>query len=206
MTPHHRRRTCTICVALLILVASLAGRRALAQEVDAPPISRVRSGDPSITALIERGVTHSPTLHRLVASVEASDGIVYVESGRCPARVAACLLNWMNIERWEPVRAYRRRSQAARLRLAAARRDRARIAARSRGARRSVRHRRQEDVLLLSAIRTDPAGPVRNAGRDQNRSEHSKGTACLAQTRVFAALKDSTSMSAALLPACSRLH
>ena len=35
-----------------------------------------------------------PVLH--VASVEASDGIVYVESGRCPARVAACLLNWMN--------------------------------------------------------------------------------------------------------------
>src|SRR5436190_9913799 len=95
MTTHHRRGTCTLCVALLILAACLPGRRALAQEVDAPPISRVRSGDPSITALIERGLTHSPTLHRLVASVEASDGIVYVESGQCPVRVAACLLNWM---------------------------------------------------------------------------------------------------------------
>jgi len=95
MTAHHHRRIRTICRALLILVACLPGRRALAQEVDAPPISRVRSEDPSITALIERGLTHSPTFHRLVASVETSDGIAYVELGRCPPRVAACLLTWM---------------------------------------------------------------------------------------------------------------
>ena len=91
MTTRHRRRSNTLCVALLLLMSCLPGRRALAQEVDAPPISRVRSEDPSITALIERGLTHSPTLRRLVASVEASDGIVYVESGRCPGGVAACL-------------------------------------------------------------------------------------------------------------------
>jgi hypothetical protein len=95
MTTHHRRRTCSLGVALLILGTCLPGRRALAQAVDASPISRIRSEEPSITAVIERGLTHSPTLRRLVAGVEASDGIVYVESGRCPEAVAACLLNWM---------------------------------------------------------------------------------------------------------------
>ena len=95
MTTRHSRRTCTSCVALLMLLTCLPGRHALAQEVDSPQIPRVRSEDPSITALIERGLADSPTLQRLVAGVEASDGIVYVESGRCPVRVAACLPTWM---------------------------------------------------------------------------------------------------------------
>ena len=94
MTTHHRR-TGTLCVTLLILAACRPGRQALAQEVDPPPLSRVRSDDPSIAALIERGSTHSPTLRRLVASVDASDGIVHVAPGVCPAGVAACLPNWM---------------------------------------------------------------------------------------------------------------
>jgi len=95
LTAHHRHRTCTLYVALLILASCLSGRRALAQEVDPPPLSRVRSDDPSIAALIERGLPHSPTLRRLVASVDASDGIVHVAPGVCPGGVAACLPNWM---------------------------------------------------------------------------------------------------------------
>jgi hypothetical protein len=59
------------------------------------PVPRVRSQDPSITKLLEQAMTHSPTFKRLVANVEASNGIVYVQSGPCRRRVVACLPIWM---------------------------------------------------------------------------------------------------------------
>ena len=190
MTTHHRRRSSTLCVALLILVACLPGRRALAQEVDALPISPRpvgRSIDHRAHRAWVDALADAPSARRERRSLRR-----YRLCGVGPVpRRRRCLPPQLDdIERWKPVRAYRRRSQAARLRLAAARRDRARTAARSRGARRSVRHRQQEDVLLLSAVCPDPAGPVRNAGRDRSRSAHPAGTASLAQTRAFAALKE----------------
>ena len=54
-----------------------------------------RSSDRAIVDLIEQAAQHSPTLAELVASVEASNGIVYVEPGACPQRLPACLLLWM---------------------------------------------------------------------------------------------------------------
>jgi hypothetical protein len=57
---------------------------------DASPLSRVRSTDSRITALIARAVEQSATFRSLLEKVDATDGIVYVEAGRCGA-VRACL-------------------------------------------------------------------------------------------------------------------
>ncbi len=94
MTVRHAARTLT-CKAVLVTatVWSLAGPAAA--QNNKSPVRRVRSDDSSIAALIEQAITHSPTFKRLVAAVEASNGIVYVQSGRCSGHVVACLPIWM---------------------------------------------------------------------------------------------------------------
>jgi hypothetical protein len=90
MTDHHRVRTLTFTAVLVTATAWSLSAPAAAQESKSP-VRRVRSGDPSIAGLIEHAITHSPTFKRLVATVDASNGIVYVQSGRCPGRIVACL-------------------------------------------------------------------------------------------------------------------
>jgi hypothetical protein len=94
MTVHPRVRTLTCNAVLITATVWSLGGPAAAQESKSP-VRRVRSGDPSIAALIERAITNSPTFERLVGTVEASDGIVYVHSGRCPGGIVACLPIWM---------------------------------------------------------------------------------------------------------------
>src|SRR5262245_27258638 len=53
--------------------------------------SRVRSESPSIRTAIADGIERSPTFRRLVETVGATDGIVYVQEGRCQFNVRACL-------------------------------------------------------------------------------------------------------------------
>jgi hypothetical protein len=54
--------------------------------------ARVRAnGDPSIAALIQEGAERSGTFQRLVETIDASDGLVYVERGKCGHHVRACL-------------------------------------------------------------------------------------------------------------------
>jgi hypothetical protein len=60
------------------------------------PFLRVRSSDASITTRIEQATARSPTFKRLVTTIERSNGIIYVESGVCPGRVASCLPIWMS--------------------------------------------------------------------------------------------------------------
>jgi len=62
-----------------------------AAAAEPPGPSRVRSSDRSFIALIEWGTTQSATFRALRASVEASDGIVYIEPGHCGHGVRACL-------------------------------------------------------------------------------------------------------------------
>jgi hypothetical protein len=94
MIVYHRFRTFACGGVLVALMACFAGRPASAQECKTL-VPRVRSDDPSITKLIEQAMTHSPTFKRLIANIEASNGIVYVQSGSCPGRVVACLPIWM---------------------------------------------------------------------------------------------------------------
>jgi hypothetical protein len=58
----------------------------------APRIPRVRANaDAVIAALLLEAPRQSVTFHRLVEAIDASDGIVYVEHGRCGHHVRACL-------------------------------------------------------------------------------------------------------------------
>ena len=58
-------------------------------------IFRVRSSDKAITAFIELAATRSLTFKRLLALIQGSDGIVYVEPGQCGHGTRACLQVWM---------------------------------------------------------------------------------------------------------------
>jgi hypothetical protein len=66
------------------------------KAVDVPALPRVRSSDASITNLIDRATATSPTFKTLRARIDASDGIVYVESGQCSHGVWACIEFWMH--------------------------------------------------------------------------------------------------------------
>ena len=55
-------------------------------------MSHVRSGQPALVALITRAGEQSLTFRRLVETIEASDGIVYVEPGFCRHGVRSCLV------------------------------------------------------------------------------------------------------------------
>lgn len=52
---------------------------------------RVRSTNPGIAAAIAEGEARSATFRSLVHAIEGTDGIVYVERGRCGHGVSACL-------------------------------------------------------------------------------------------------------------------
>ena len=52
---------------------------------------RVRSSHAYIRAMIDEAVERSATFRKLVQSIEATDGIVYVEQGICGHNVRACL-------------------------------------------------------------------------------------------------------------------
>jgi hypothetical protein len=65
----------------------VAGAQAHAQDD-----TKVRSSSPALATLIRGGVADSPTFRRLVEAVDASDGLVYIEPGRCGVNGArACL-------------------------------------------------------------------------------------------------------------------
>ena len=77
---------------------SLAQPAAAAAADDAEDIVfRVRSTDRAISSFIGLAVTRSLTFKKLVALIEASDGIVYVEPGPCGHGTRACLKVWMGV-------------------------------------------------------------------------------------------------------------
>ena len=61
------------------------------------PIPRVRSSDSTLAGLIDRATRGSETFRSLITSIQASNGIVYVEPGRCGHGVRACLKIWMQV-------------------------------------------------------------------------------------------------------------
>ena len=93
--------------ALVVVLMMSAGVRAGASDRgesgDAAPggipeaavqgVSGVRAGSPGIAAAIERAREGSATFRQLVATIGATDGIVYVHEGLCLRGVLACLLH-----------------------------------------------------------------------------------------------------------------
>ena len=94
MTHATTRRDChryLRAAAGVALVCALA-RAVAADETSAAPMPRVRSDNPEIAALIQRGTERSTTFRRMVATIDGTDGIVYVQEGKCGHSVHACLL------------------------------------------------------------------------------------------------------------------
>jgi hypothetical protein len=62
---------------------------------DEAGMMRVRSSDSTIATLIDQAATRSLTFRKLLTLIQASDGMVYVEPGRCGHGTQACLMVWM---------------------------------------------------------------------------------------------------------------
>jgi hypothetical protein len=59
------------------------------------PSPRVRSEDPRIALAIAQGTERSATFRRLLRTIDATDGVVYVQPGECRRSVRACLHLWV---------------------------------------------------------------------------------------------------------------
>jgi hypothetical protein len=55
------------------------------------PIGRVRAESSEITAVIQDASARSKTFRDLLGRIETTDGLVYVEAGKCGHSVRACL-------------------------------------------------------------------------------------------------------------------
>jgi hypothetical protein len=95
MTVHHRSAPLTIS-AVLVAAIGWSGQPVAADD-HTYTTSRVRSTDSSIAGLIDQASKRSPTFTRLRATIDASNGIVYVQSGACRHGVRACLKMWMTV-------------------------------------------------------------------------------------------------------------
>jgi hypothetical protein len=81
-----------LMVGLMMTGLVSAGRLASAEGADHAALPRVRSSNATIAALIKQAVERSKTFRGLVETINASDGIVYVEEGTCCHGVRACFV------------------------------------------------------------------------------------------------------------------
>ena len=84
--------TCDVRVLLLTAVVSACGSPAWSADIQAPPLVRVRSGNASIVAVIREAAVRSTVFRRLIKTIDTTDGLVYIEEGKCGHSVLACLL------------------------------------------------------------------------------------------------------------------
>ena len=75
------------------LITTLSGAAVQPVAAQAGAIEpRVRSENARIVEAIARGRKGSPTFRRLIETVDATDGLVFVDEGVCAGGVRACLL------------------------------------------------------------------------------------------------------------------
>jgi len=77
----------------LVAIPGTAVTQPLGDEATPAGMSRVRAGHQELRALMTRASEQSLTFRRMVETINASDGIVYVVPGLCGHGVAACLTN-----------------------------------------------------------------------------------------------------------------
>jgi hypothetical protein len=88
----HARLRIFHSIQTVVVTALVVGVPHRASASGAPTIPRVRdNGDPSIAGLIREATERSATFRHLVDTIDATDGIVYVEQGTCRHHVRACL-------------------------------------------------------------------------------------------------------------------
>ena len=92
MTLHSTTRAFTIGVWSAIAAISLCATPSWASDAVVPRIPRVRANaDAPIAALLLEAPDRSATFRRLVDAIDTSNGIVYIEDGKCNRGVQACL-------------------------------------------------------------------------------------------------------------------
>ena len=86
--------------AVIVMMAALAGAEhgaaagpqtntPVAHPVVGPAVAGVRALNPALAKLIRQATERSLTFRGLIDSIEASDGIVYVDEGECGRGVRA---------------------------------------------------------------------------------------------------------------------
>jgi len=86
---------------------------AAAQGTSGTRIPRVRSHSPEVADLIRAASDASATFRRLIAAIDDTDGLVYVDDGKCGHGVSACLL--LTVQVAGPFRILRIKVDARRL-------------------------------------------------------------------------------------------
>jgi hypothetical protein len=74
-------------IRMAIVVATMP-----ASATDRPRVPRLRTLDDALGAIVIQAIARSTTFRQLVQDISRTDGIVYVEHGRCGHGVRACLL------------------------------------------------------------------------------------------------------------------
>jgi hypothetical protein len=92
-----KRRARYLGAAVLVAVLGGTFARPAAAADEAFTMARVRSANPLLATLIRVGVERSSTLRRLIQTIDATDGLVYVEDGKCGHGVRACLVTTMRL-------------------------------------------------------------------------------------------------------------
>ena len=87
-----RRSRVSLLSAALVCALPCASAQPAAAQTDASALSRVRSTDALIATVIDQASERSATFRRMVATINASDGLVYVEAGQCGRGARACLV------------------------------------------------------------------------------------------------------------------
>jgi hypothetical protein len=81
-----------LMVGMMMTALVGTGRPVVAASVDAPATGRVRSTTAVIGRVLKEASDRSRTFRRLVETINASDGTVYVEEGKCRYAFRACLV------------------------------------------------------------------------------------------------------------------
>jgi hypothetical protein len=86
-----------VMVGMAIAIGTVGASRAEAADRElgmpnAPVVMRVRTNTVALAILIQRATERSTTFRGLVETINASDGIVYVNEGECGHGVRACLV------------------------------------------------------------------------------------------------------------------
>ena len=77
--------------ALVAVCSTVIATTATAQDTSSP-YPRVRSSDQRLNAALRDGVERSPILRRLIQTIDASDGLIYLHEGVCVHGGPACLV------------------------------------------------------------------------------------------------------------------
>src|ERR1700730_10375161 len=82
---------------LMMVILTLMGAAPGVVAEASSTMSRVRSTDGALAGFIDQATRRSETFRRLLATSQASNGVVYVEPGECGHGVRACLKMWMQV-------------------------------------------------------------------------------------------------------------